>query len=74
MLKQAQAAQVQSQSLAQASEAVVPQLAAQVQQAAAVKAFDDCVFVVAVACALVILPTLAIRQRGGGSGAGPAEV
>jgi hypothetical protein len=75
MLRHAQqTAQAHGQSLTQASEAVVQQLTGQVQQAAAVKSYDDCFFVVAVACALAIVPTLAIRRRTGGASGEPVEV
>lgn len=75
MLQQAQqTAAAHGQSLAAARETVLSQLYAQVQQAATVKSFDDCFLVVAVACALAILPALLLKRTASGSAAGPIEV
>ena len=74
LLHQAQqAALAHGQSLAQARETVVLQLARQAQLTAAVQSFDDCFRILMMACLLAILPALFLRRAGVG-GVGPVEV
>jgi EmrB/QacA subfamily drug resistance transporter len=73
-LQQAQqAALAQGQSVEQAKATVIAQLANLVQAGAAIQAYDDCFYIVMVACVLAIIPALFVR-RGAGGGHGAVEV
>jgi len=68
-----QAALAQGQSLAQAQATIVAQLANLTQVAAMLQAYDDCFYILTIACVLAMVPSLLVR-KGSAGGHGTVEV
>jgi EmrB/QacA subfamily drug resistance transporter len=67
-----QTAQAHGAGLAATKASVVAQLSGWIQQAASLKSFDDCFYVITAACLLALLPALFIG-RGSATAGGPVE-